>query len=112
MALQKDPENFDLAEDIAQTYYGIRTKAVPSKMARPAEALKAWDDALKIAPGEHERQAVFIHRARIHLQIDQLAEARTELDKVELPIYQTLKERISRNLDNRTEELIPKAKIR
>ena len=35
VAQKKEPKNFDLAEDIAQTYYGIRTREIPSKMARP-----------------------------------------------------------------------------
>lgn len=111
-ALKKEPNNFDLAEDIAQTYYGIRTKSVPSKMARPDEALEAWAYALKIAPGENEKQGVYIHQARIHLQIDQVAEAKTALDKVDLPIYQKLKERVGKNVFNRTNELIPNAVIR
>lgn len=111
-ALKKDPGNFDLAEDIAQTYYGIRTKAVPSRMARPDEALQAWAYALEIAPGEHEKQGVYIHQARIHLQIDQVAEAKMALDKVNLPVYQTLKERVGKNLNNRTSELVPSAEFR
>jgi tetratricopeptide (TPR) repeat protein len=106
VAFRKDPENFDLAEDIAQTYYGIRTKAAPFKMARPVEALEAWDLAFAIAPGEHEQQAVYIHRARILLGIDKLAEARAALDKVTLPAYQSLKKKISHNLDKRTAQHI------
>ena len=111
-ALEQEPRNFDLAEDIAQTYYGIRNKAVPPRMARPDEALKAWAYALKIAPGEHERQGVYIHQARIHLQIDQVAEARLALDKVNLAVYQTLKDRVGKNLANRTAELVPSADLR
>ena len=38
-ALEKEPGNFDLAEDIAQTYYGIRNKAVPPRMVRPDESV-------------------------------------------------------------------------
>jgi tetratricopeptide (TPR) repeat protein len=111
-ALEKEPRNFDLAEDIAQTYYGIRNKAVPPRMSRPDEALKAWAYALKIAPGEHERQGVYIHLARIHLQIDQVAEARLALDKVNLAVYRTLKDRVGKNLENRTVELVPSAEVR
>ena len=111
-ALEQEPRNFDLAEDIAQTYYGIRNKAVPPRMARPDEALKAWAYALKIAPGEHEKQGVYIHQARIHLQIDQVAEARLALDKVNLAVYQTLKDRVGKNLANRTAELVPSADLR
>ena len=50
-ARKRDPDNFDLAEDIAQTYYGIRTPAPPYRMARTDDALKAWDLALQVAPG-------------------------------------------------------------
>ncbi len=112
IALVKEPNSFDLAEDIAQTYYGIRTQEVPTRMARPDEALAAWEYALKIAPGENERQGVYIHQARILLQIDQVAEARMALEKVTLPVYQTLKERVSKNLNKRTEALVPAAEIR
>ena len=112
IALKKDPTNFDLAEDIAQTYYGIRTQVQPRKMARPNEALKAWDYALKIAPGENEKQGVYIHQARILLGLDQVLEAREALDKVNLPVYQALKDRILSNVNERTEEILPPAAIR
>ena len=111
-ALKKDPNNFDLAEDIAQTYYRIRTQVGPRKMARPNEALEAWDYALKIAPGENEKQGVYIHRARILLGLDQVGAAREALDKVNLPVYQTLKERILNNVQDRTEEILPPATLR
>ncbi|XOV70015.1 MAG: tetratricopeptide repeat protein [Verrucomicrobiota bacterium] len=112
VALKKDPNNFDLAEDIAQTYYGIRTQTPPRKMARPKEALEAWDYALKIAPGENEKQGVYIHQARILLGLDQVAEARQALDKVNLPVYQGLKERILGNVNERTDEILPPAVLR
>lgn len=112
VALMKDSNNFDLAEDIAQTYYGIRTQVAPRKMARPQEALQAWDYALKIAPGENEKQGVYIHKARILLGLDQVDEARQALDKVNLPIYQTLKDRILSNVNERTDEILPPATIR
>ena len=112
IALKKDPNNFDLAEDIAQTYYGIRTQVAPRKMARPNEALEAWNYALKIAPGENEKQGVYIHQARILLGLDQVGAAREALEKVDLPVYQTLKERILSNVQDRTEEILPPATLR
>lgn len=112
VALKKDPNNFDLAEDIAQTYYGIRTQAPPRKMARPKEALEAWDYALKIAPGENEKHGVYIHKARILLGLDQVGAAKEALDQVKLPIYQTLKKRILGNVNERTEEILPPATLR
>ena len=66
----------------------------------------------EIAPGEHERQGVYIHLARIHLQIDQVAEARLALDEVNLAVYRTLKDRVGKNLENRTAELVPSAEVR
>jgi len=112
IALKMDPKNFDLAEDIAQTYYFIRTQVIPRKMARPEEALKAWEYALDIAPGENEKQGVQIHLARINLAIDRLAEARNALAQVNLPVYKALKEKIGSNVDRRMKALIPPADLR
>ena len=57
-ALKLDPENFILATDYAQSFYGINPP-------RLEEGLKAWQDALKLARDEVEREGVRIHLARI-----------------------------------------------
>lgn len=97
-ALKLDPKNFDLAEDIAQTYYGIKTSNQPSKMARPQEALDAWQYAASLAPSEFEKQGVRIHLARVYLEMENSEQAKGELNQVTLPIYQTLKEQVGKHI--------------
>ncbi len=97
-ALALDPKNFDLAEDIAQTYYGIRTQDVPSRMARPAAALKAWRYAETLAPSDFEKQGVFVHKARALIELMQFNDARQQLEQVNLPIYRELRDRVGRRV--------------
>ncbi len=97
-ALELDPKNFDLAEDIAQTYYGIRTAGKSPKMARPQAALKAWKYAASLAPSDFEKQGIGIHLARTYLEMGNSEQAKRELEQVTLPIYKTLKERVGRRI--------------
>ena len=97
-ALKLNPKNFDLAEDIAQTYYGIKTSDQPSKMARPQEALAAWQYAAGLAPSDFEKQGVRIHLARVYLEMGKSEQAKRELKQVTLPIYQTLKEQVGKHI--------------
>jgi tetratricopeptide (TPR) repeat protein len=91
-ALRLDPDNFPLASDIAQTYYGI-------KPLRTEEALCAWTRALRIAHDEVEREGVYLHFARIKYLAGRLAEARTHLEAVTNSMYADLKERLVRNVN-------------
>ena len=97
-ALELDSKNFDLAEDIAQTYYGIRRSDQPSKMERPQAALAAWRYAADLAPSEFEKQGVRIHLARVYLEIGNTEQAKHELKQVTLPVYQTLKEQVGKHI--------------
>lgn len=98
-ALELDPKNFDIAEDIAQTYYGIRTSDQSSnKMARPQAALAAWQYAAALAPSEFEKQGVRIHLARVHFEMGNSDQAKSELKQVTLPVYQSLKEQVGKHL--------------
>jgi tetratricopeptide (TPR) repeat protein len=81
-------------------------------MARPEAAIKAWDYALAIAPGDIEKQGVLIHLARVKLQLGELDEAQQHLDQVLLPMYQELKDRVGRNLSRRRQDLLPDADLR
>jgi tetratricopeptide (TPR) repeat protein len=90
-ALKLDPTNFPLATDYAQTYYGI-------KPLRVDEALTAWDTALKIANDEFERQGVFVHLARINISAERFHAARDYLGKISDERYQTIKDKLMRNL--------------
>lgn len=96
-ALQLDPDNFPLATDIAQTYYGIRPP-------RPDDALLAWKYALKIARDDIEREGVQVHLARLKLNAGQFDEARGHLNLVTNAMYHELKQRVLRNLETREAE--------
>ncbi len=93
-AIRLDPTNFPLASDIAQTFYGI-------KPPRTDEALKAWTNALSLAHDEIEREGVYVHFARIKLMAGRLAEARTHLNSITNEMYQDVKKRLIRNLEER-----------
>lgn len=93
-AMQLDPTNFDLATDYAESYYGI-------KPLRTDDALIAWTNALKVARNEIEREGVYIHLARIKIAVGRYAEAQAHLDAVTNSFYDTLKNRLQRNLVER-----------
>jgi tetratricopeptide (TPR) repeat protein len=90
-AVQLDPENFALATDYAESYYGIRP-------LRTNDALVAWTNALNVAHTEAEREGVFIHLARVKLAAGRFDEARAQLDAVTNSLYADLKSRLERNL--------------
>lgn len=90
-AMRLDSTNFLLAADIAMTYYGI-------KPARNDDALKAWDNALKLAGGSLQREGVFIHLARINMNDGNFAGAHKHLDAVTNVELAELKKRVQRNL--------------
>jgi tetratricopeptide (TPR) repeat protein len=90
-ALQLAPNDFPLATDVAQTYYGI-------KPMRTEAALKAWEYALKIAGDEVEREGVYIHFARIKIGAGRFDEARQHLNAVTNAIYDVVKNRLLKNL--------------
>lgn len=96
-ALKLDPNNFILASDWAQSYYGI-------KPPRNEDALKAWNYALDIARDDIERQGVHIHLARFNINMQRFDEARAHLAKVEHEMYQPLKERVMENLQRRKDQ--------
>jgi tetratricopeptide (TPR) repeat protein len=90
-ALDLDPKNFPLATDYAQSYYGI-------KPLRTQDALKAWNYALKIANDDFEREGVYIHLARVEINSGLFQDARNHLNQVTNQFYNTLKNRLTRNL--------------
>jgi hypothetical protein len=92
--MRLDPENFPLASDIAQTYYGIQP-------LRTDEALKSWTNALHIAHDEIEREGVYVHFARIKTLAGRYGEARAHLDAITNGMYFDLKKRLVRNLQER-----------
>ena len=91
-ALQLDPQDFPLASDIAQTYYGI-------KPLRVDDALDAWTNALKLTHDEVEREGVYLHFARIKIAAGRYDEVQDNLDAVTNAMYDGLKKRLQRNLN-------------
>lgn len=96
-ALQLDPQNFPLATDIAQTFYGIRP-------TRTEDALLAWNYALKLARDDIEREGVYVHFARLKLNAGRFDEARRHLDAVTNALYADLKKRVLRSLETKEAE--------
>jgi tetratricopeptide (TPR) repeat protein len=93
-AMKLDPNNFPLATDYSQSYYGI-------KPLRTNDALVAWTNTLAIARDEVEREGVYIHLARVKISIGQFDEARVQLDAVTNGAYTDLKNRLERSLAER-----------
>lgn len=93
-AMWLDPGNFPLASDVAQTYYGI-------KPLRTDEALKAWTNAFNIARDDIEREGVQLHFARIKLLSGRYDEARGHLESITNSMYQELKDRLAKNLNEK-----------
>jgi tetratricopeptide (TPR) repeat protein len=96
-ALRLDPNNFPLATDLAQCYYGI-------KPTRTEDALQAWTNALHIARDDVEREGVYVHLARFKLNAERFAEARQQLNAVTNEMYAELKQRLLRNLEVREKQ--------
>lgn len=90
-ALALDPENFPLATDLAQTYYGIQPPRIK-------DAFKAWNDALKLARDDIEREGVHLHFARWHKAAGDFEAARRELSLVTNSKYGQTKENILKGL--------------
>jgi tetratricopeptide (TPR) repeat protein len=84
-AMQLDPDNFPLATEYAEGYYGIHP-------LRTNDALVAWTNTLQIAHDDIEREGVYIHLARIKMLAGRYAEARAQLDAVTNTMYSGLKD--------------------
>jgi tetratricopeptide (TPR) repeat protein len=104
-AMKLAPDDFPLASDVAQTYYGI-------KPTRTEDALKAWTNALNIAHDEVERQGVYLHLARIKLHAERFGEARAHINAVTNAMYDELKGRLLKNLNAQEADAKAKAKER
>ncbi len=91
-AVKLDPNNFVLASDYAQSFYG-------TKPPRWADGLVAWEGALKLAHDEIEREGVYIHMARIKWHLGRLSEARDNLAAVTNEMYLTVKKTLDRNIN-------------
>lgn len=93
-AMAMDPTNFELACDVAQSYYGI-------KPLRTNDALVSWTNALTLARDDVDREGVYIHLARINMLAGRYAISQKFLDAVTNNMYDLLKGRLVRNLNER-----------
>ena len=93
-ALQLDPQNFLLATDYADSYYGIRS-------LRTNDALAAWTNALQIARDDNEREGVQLHLARIKIAAGRFAEASVHLNNVTNAAFASVRRRLEHNLAER-----------
>ncbi len=91
-AMKLDPDNFILASDYAECFYGIRP-------LRLQEGIEAWNQCLKIAHDEIEREGVYIHLARLQLALSHFDESRRNLEIVTNKMYSVLKTNLAHNLD-------------
>ena len=90
-AMKLAPDNFPLATDYAQSYYGI-------KPLRTNDALVAWTNTLAIARDEVEREGVYLHLARIKMSIGQFDESRAQLAAVTNAALADMRRRLERSL--------------
>jgi tetratricopeptide (TPR) repeat protein len=93
-AIKIDPQNFVLATDYAECFYG-------TKPPRYEEGLVAWTNALAVARDEVEREGVHTHFARIKINLGRFDEARNHLSLVTNEMYASLKQTLSRNIEKK-----------
>lgn len=91
--MKLEPEDFGRAVDYAQTFYVVRP-------ARPAEALAAWEHALKLATTDSQRDEVRLHLARHAVTAGKLGTARLYLDQVQEPRFEPVKESLLRRIED------------
>lgn len=96
-AMRLDPEDFPLASDVAQTWYGVNP-------FRLEEALKAWTNALSLARDEVDREGVYIHFARVNIMGHRFEDARSYLSNVTNATWAELKNRVAKSLEQRQKD--------
>ncbi len=92
-AVRLDPTNFVLASDYSESFYG-------TKPPRWKEGLAAWEETIKIAQTEVEREGIHIHYARIKTKLGRWDEAQRDLNSVTNAMYLGLKATLQKNLDS------------
>jgi tetratricopeptide (TPR) repeat protein len=90
-AMQQAPQDFLLAADYAESYYGIRP-------LRTNDALAAWTNVFQIAHNDVQRQSVALHLARLKTHISRFAEARAHINSATNAELAEMKRRLERSL--------------
>jgi tetratricopeptide (TPR) repeat protein len=105
-ALKLDPQNFLLASEYAQSYYGLLLAPTPSAAGKEKgstklndQAIAAWEQALTLARDDSQRQGVYLHLARLKLNGGDLEAARRHLEAVSQEGYAQVKQRLQSKLE-------------
>jgi tetratricopeptide (TPR) repeat protein len=93
-AMKLAPKDFALAQDWAQTYYGI-------KPPRHEEALAAWNEVLRLAGDRLQEEGTLIHLARTEILLGRFQSASNRLEQVTNDVYQVLKKRVQKSLQDK-----------
>lgn len=91
LAEKFDPNNFQLATDTAQVFYGLQP---PDHAA----AIAAWTRAQSLARDGQEREGTHLHLARVKAAAGKLNEARVHLNSVTNAALAGVKSRLAREL--------------
>lgn len=91
-AFSLTPDDFLLASDLAQTYYGI-------KPPRIKDAMEAWTTALKLARDDIEREGIHVHLARWYRTAGDYASARRELNLITNEMYTLTRSNVLRMVE-------------
>lgn len=93
--LRLEPESFRFAAEYARTFYLIRP-------ARTAEGFAAWNEALRLATEDGQRDEVRTHLARYAIHAGHLNLARIYLDQVKDARLDPVKESLLRKIQELT----------
>lgn len=104
-AVELDPDNFLLATDYAQSWYGFKPPKTGDEGADKKaeirhwnEAFDAWKVAMKIARDDIERQGVFIHFARVQINARRFDEANRNLNSVTNEMFASTKSNLVKKI--------------
>ena len=86
-ALRLDPNNFEIAADLAETFHDF--KPIPRQ-----KTLAAWNHAATLATTEDERNWAELQMAIVNIETNHFDEAKRHLEKVNVQIYAKLKQRL------------------
>jgi len=86
-ALRLDPDNFEIAADLADTYLDF--KPIPRD-----KTLAAWNHAATLATTNDQRNWVELQMAIVNIETHQFDKAKQHLEKVNVEIYAKLKQRL------------------
>jgi len=92
-ALRLDPNNFEIAADLAETHHDF--DPIPRE-----NTLTAWQHAATLATTEDEHSWAELQMAIVNIETDHLKEAKQHLEKVNAPVYERLKTRLLNAIEN------------